>query len=105
PAGALAAAAAGVAARYGPRRLRRWLPLVPGLLLAAVAAYIVAKTVRYPIPPDLNWPAAFAAVDPLAWAAVAAAVTQVIVTPPGDQRGPRPKRFRSRRRSGIGAIR
>jgi hypothetical protein len=49
--------------------------------MAGVATYVVAKTIRYPIPPDLNWPAAFGAVDPLAWAAVAAAITLVIVAP------------------------
>jgi hypothetical protein len=77
----LAAAGAAVLARAGPSRLRRWLPVVPGALMALVAAYVVAKTVRYPIPADLDWPGAFSAVDPLAWAAVAVTVTLVLVTP------------------------
>jgi hypothetical protein len=78
----LAAGLAAVAARAGPRWLRRRLPLAPAALMALVAAYVVAKTVRYPIPPDLNWPAAFSAVDPLAWAAISVAVTLVLVGRP-----------------------
>ena len=50
PAGAVAAAATAALATWGPRRLRRWLPLLPAGLMAGVAAYVVAKTIRYPIP-------------------------------------------------------
>jgi hypothetical protein len=62
-----------------PRRGRRLLGLVPAALLALVAAYIVAKSLRYPIPGDLDWPAAFSATDVLLWSAVAVAVTLVAV--------------------------
>jgi len=78
PAAGVAAALAAVVARRGPPRLRRWLPVVPAVLMAVVAAYVVAKTVRYPIPADLNWPDAFSVTDPLAWAAVAVAVALVV---------------------------
>jgi hypothetical protein len=73
-----AAALAAVAAALGPAWLRRWLPLAPAVLMAGVAAYVVAKTIRYPIPADVNWPAAFAAVDPLAWSAVAVTIALVV---------------------------
>jgi hypothetical protein len=80
--GPLAGAAAGLtalAAVIGPRCLRRWLVVVPGALMAVVAAYVVAKTVRYPIPPTLDWPSAFPATDAPAWAAVAVAVSLIII--------------------------
>jgi hypothetical protein len=88
PAGAAAAAVTAVAATWAPPRVRQWLPALPAVLLAGVTAYVVAKTIRYPIPPDLNWPAAFSAVDPLAWAAVAAAITLVVVGPGNCVSGP-----------------
>jgi hypothetical protein len=81
-AGPLPGIVAGLAAVAGlvlPRRLRGLLGLLPGALLALAAAYIVAKSLRYPIPADLDWPAAFAATDILAWSAVAVTVTLVAV--------------------------
>jgi arabinofuranan 3-O-arabinosyltransferase len=80
--GPLAGAAAGLtglAAVLGPHWLRRWLVVVPGAMMAVVAAYVVAKSVRYPIPPTLDWPSAFAATDAPAWAAVAVAITLVVI--------------------------
>jgi hypothetical protein len=77
-AGALAALTA-VAGSLLPRRGRRLLGLVPAALLALAAAYIVAKSIRYPIPGDADWPPAFSATDGLAWGAVAVAVTLVAV--------------------------
>ena len=62
-----------------PRRAGRLLSFGPGAFLALAAAYIVAKSIRYPIPGDLDWPAAFAATDVLAWSAVAVAVALVAV--------------------------
>jgi hypothetical protein len=76
--GPLPAVVAGVVAalaRAGPPRLRPWLVLVPAGFMALTAAYVVAKSVRYPIPADLDWPASFSFTDSLAWSAVAAAVT------------------------------
>jgi hypothetical protein len=78
--GLLPAAVAGVVAalaRAGPSRLRSWLVLVPAAFMAATAAYVVAKSLRYPIPADLDWPASFSFTDALAWSAVAATVTLV----------------------------
>ncbi len=88
PLAGVAAALAAVLARRGPRHLRRWLPVLPGALMASVAAYVVAKTVRYPIPPTLDWPSAFAATDAPAWAAVAVAVTLVAVRASSDETTP-----------------
>ncbi len=59
-----------VAARVLPGRLARPVVLAPGLLLAAVALYVVTKQIRYDLPTDLDWPRASEAVQPLAWAAV-----------------------------------
>jgi arabinofuranan 3-O-arabinosyltransferase len=76
--GPLPAVVAGVVAalaRAGSRRLRPWLALAPAGFMAATAAYVVAKSLRYPIPADLDWPASFSFTDALAWSAVAAAVT------------------------------
>jgi hypothetical protein len=64
-------------AQAGPVRWRRWLVLVPGAFMAATAAYVVAKSLRYPIPADLDWPASFSFTDALAWSAVAATVALV----------------------------
>jgi hypothetical protein len=78
--GVLPAVVAGVVAalaRAGPARWRRWLVVVPGAFMATTAAYVVAKSLRYPIPADLDWPAAFSFTDALAWSAVAATVTLV----------------------------
>ena len=51
PLAGVTAAIIAVVARRGPHRFRRWLPVVPGAFMALVAAYVVAKTMRYPIPP------------------------------------------------------
>jgi arabinofuranan 3-O-arabinosyltransferase len=75
----LVAAATALGGLLLPRRGRRLLGLVPAALLALAAAYIVAKSLRYPIPGDPDWPAAFSATDVLAWAAVAVTVTLVAV--------------------------
>jgi hypothetical protein len=74
---AVVAGAVAVAAGTAPRRWRRWLVLVPAAFLALTAAYVVAKSLRYPIPADLDWPASFSFTDSLAWSAVASAVTLV----------------------------
>jgi hypothetical protein len=58
-------------------RWRRWLVLVPGAFMAATAAYVVAKSLRYPIPADLDWPATFSFTEALAWSAVASTVMLV----------------------------
>lgn len=57
-------------ARLGSARWARLAVLAPGVLLGGVAAYAVAKQVRYDLPTDLDWPRASEAVQPLAWAAV-----------------------------------
>ena len=46
----------------------------------------MAKSLRYPIPGDLDWPAAFSATDVLAWSAVAVTVTLVAVQAVRDRR-------------------
>ncbi len=74
---ALVAAAVALAARLGGPRLRRVLPAVPVALMGLTAAYVVAKSLRYPIPADLDWPAAFSFTDGLVWSALAATVTFV----------------------------
>jgi hypothetical protein len=74
---AVVAAAVALAARFGGSRLRRLLPLVPVGLMGLTAAYVVAKSLRYPIPADLDWPAAFSFTDVLVWSALAATVTLV----------------------------
>ncbi|HEY1280836.1 MAG TPA: alpha-(1-_3)-arabinofuranosyltransferase family protein, partial [Acidimicrobiales bacterium] len=74
---AVVAGAVVVAARAAPVRWRRWLVLVPAAFFALTIAYVVAKSLRYPIPADLDWPAAFSFTDGLAWSAVASAVTLV----------------------------
>ncbi|HKA04647.1 MAG TPA: discoidin domain-containing protein, partial [Acidimicrobiales bacterium] len=78
PLPAVVAGVVAVLARAGPKRLRPWLVLVPAGFMAATAAYVVAKSLRYPIPADLDWPASFSFTDALAWSAVAAAVTLVV---------------------------
>jgi hypothetical protein len=45
--------------------------------MLVVAAYVVAKSHRYHIPADLDWPSAFDAVNVAAWSAVIAAVSAV----------------------------
>jgi arabinofuranan 3-O-arabinosyltransferase len=66
-----------IAIRAGPRWLRRAALAVPAAAMAVVAAYVVAKSIRYPIPADLDWPATFGAVNVVAWCAVMAAVAAV----------------------------
>jgi hypothetical protein len=53
----------------------------------------VAKSLRYPIPADLDWPAAFSFTDALAWSAVAAAVTLVAADGGTDEFGRRPPSY------------
>jgi hypothetical protein len=77
---ALVAAAVAVAAPLRGRRLRRWLWIVPAGFMGLTAAYVVAKSWRYSIPADLDWPAAFSFTTALAWSAVAATVTLVAAT-------------------------
>jgi hypothetical protein len=67
---ALALTGAQLAHRRLPPRWAASTALVPAALLALVAAFVVAKQVRYHLPTDLDWPGAFDAVQPLAWAAV-----------------------------------
>src|SRR5204862_8310912 len=90
-----AVVAGGVAAlaRAGPVRWRRWLVVVPAAFMAATAVYVVAKSLRYPIPSDLDWPAAFSFTDALAWSAVAAAVTLVAADSGTDEFGRRPPSY------------
>jgi hypothetical protein len=73
-----------VAIRAGPRWLRRAALAVPAAAMAVVTAYVVAKSIRYPIPADLDWPAAFGAVNVVAWCAVTAVVALVAASPPAS---------------------
>ena len=50
---------------------------VPAAFFALTIAYVVAKSLRYPIPADLDGPASFSFTDSLAWSAVASTVTLV----------------------------
>ena len=74
---AVVAGAMVLAARAAPPRWRRWLVAVPAAFFALTIAYVVAKSLRYPIPADLDWPASFSFTDSLAWSAVASTVTLV----------------------------
>jgi arabinofuranan 3-O-arabinosyltransferase len=78
PVPGLVAVAVALLARAGGR-VRRFLWLGPAAFMGATAAFVVAKSVRTPVPPNLGWPGAFDATDVLAWSAVAATVTLVAV--------------------------
>ena len=73
PTTAAVAAATVVVGRWLPAKWRRRLPLVPGLLMAAVIGYVALKLHRYAIPTDLDWPRAFEPTHVIAWCAVAVA--------------------------------
>jgi arabinofuranan 3-O-arabinosyltransferase len=51
----------------GARRVLVWLPAA---LVGIIAAYIVAKSAKYNLPTDLDWPRAFGATHTLGWLAV-----------------------------------
>jgi hypothetical protein len=57
---------------------RRGLVWVPPGLLAATAAYVVAKQVRYDLPPSIAWPNEFEVTHAWGWAAVAAAAVLAV---------------------------
>ncbi len=80
--GLVALAATRLAAR---RAWRRWVLLVPPILLGGVVAIMVYKQVRYDLPADLGWPAAFPFVPGLAWCAIAAAAGAASVWDQGER--------------------
>jgi arabinofuranan 3-O-arabinosyltransferase len=59
----------GFAAQRWPRS-RRVLVWLPAALVGIIAAYIVAKSAKYNLPTDLDWPRAFGATHTLGWLAV-----------------------------------
>jgi hypothetical protein len=71
-------AGAVLAARLGRPAWRRFLIAAPAACMGITVAYIIAKTVRYPIPAGLAWPTSFDAVHPFAFAAVTTAAALVV---------------------------
>ena len=73
----VAAAGAGVLVLWRPR-WRRVLVWVPPAFLLATAVYVVAKLLRYDIPPTIDWPNEFEVTNAWAWAAVGTATTLAV---------------------------
>jgi arabinofuranan 3-O-arabinosyltransferase len=74
---ALSAAAVGFLALWRPS-WRRVLVWVPPAFLGATAVYVVAKLLRYDLPPTLDWPNQFEVTHAWGWAAVATAATLAV---------------------------
>jgi arabinofuranan 3-O-arabinosyltransferase len=71
------------------RRLLVWLP--PGIM-GFIAVFAYAKTVRYNLPTDLEWPRSFGPSHQLAWLAISTTLV-LILTAPSRPTPPKPDRF------------
>jgi arabinofuranan 3-O-arabinosyltransferase len=75
----------GVVAAKLPRS-RRILVWLPPALLGSIAVYAFAKTARYHLPTDLEWPGAFGPAHQLGWLAVGVTAVLALTSRPHESR-------------------